>query len=229
MEQYSVMMRELPTEERPRERLWLYGPQALSVTELLAIILRVGVTGCSAVGLAQQLLSKYGGVRGLANASSHEMASHKGIGQTKAIQIAACVELGKRMAAYALDTRCAITSPEDAIQMLMPDMRDLQKEVVKSLHLDTKMRVIRMVTVSIGSLDTSVVHPREVFKDALQSSASSLIVAHNHPSGDPTPSSEDIQLTARLGEAGKVLGIGLMDHLIIGADRWISMKRQGYL
>ena len=156
-----------------------------------------------------------------------ELATVKGIGSVKAVQIAACVELGKRLAAYTGEERPAIHSPEDAANLLMPQMRDASREMLHSLLLDTKGKVIRHITVSVGGLDMSVVHPREVYKDAITSSAASLIVAHNHPSGDPTPSEEDRRVTRRLAEAGQLLGIELLDHLVIGDGRWVSLKQQG--
>jgi DNA repair protein RadC len=207
----------------------LYGPGALSSSELLAIILRTGTEQHSALGLAELLLSRHGGLLGVANASPDQFSEVRGIGPAKAVQIAACVELGKRIAAYIPEQKPMINDPDDAIKLLIPEMRDCKKELFKSILLDIKNRVIRIVTVSIGSLDMSVVHPREVYKDAIIASASGMIVAHNHPSGDPTPSSEDRRTTARLTEAGKILGIELLDHLIIGDGRWVSLKQQGMM
>lgn len=228
-ERYTVAIKELPTEERPRERLLRYGPQALSTAELLAIVLRTGTQERSAIGLAEYLLSQHDGLRGVATSSVDELARVKGIGPVKGVQIAACVELGRRLAAYVDVERQAIRSPEDVAQYLMPKMRDAAKEHFVSVLLDTKNRVMKTLTVSVGSLDASIVHPREVFKDAIAASAASVIVAHNHPSGDPTPSAEDRQVTARLVEAGQLLGIEVLDHLIIGDGRWISLKAQGMM
>jgi len=219
----------LPTEERPRERLLRYGPQALSTAELLAIVLRTGTQERSAIDLAEYLLSQHGGLRGVANASVDELARIKGIGPVKGVQIAACVELGRRLAAHTDVEREAIRSPEDVAHYLLPKLRDVTKEHFISLLLDTRNRVMKMQTVSVGSLDASIVHPREVFKDAIAASAASVIVAHNHPSGDPTPSAEDRKVTARLVEAGQILGIEVLDHLIIGDGRWVSLKQQGLM
>jgi DNA repair protein RadC len=219
----------MPSEERPRERLIRYGPQALSTAELLAIVLRTGTKERSAIGLAEYLLSRHEGLRGVACAGVEELAKIKGIGPVKGVQIAACVELGRRLAAHSSEGRPIIRSPEDAANLLMPEMRDAPKENFKSLLLDTKNRVMKVLTVSVGSLDASIVHPREVFRDAVAAGAASVVAAHNHPSGDPTPSAEDRQVTKRLMEAGQVLGIELLDHLIIGDGRWVSMKQQGLM
>jgi DNA repair protein RadC len=228
-ERYTVAIRELPTEDRPRERLQKYGPSALSTAELLAIQLRMGIQGRSALGLAEVLLSQFAGLRGVANACLEELGRVKGIGPVKAIEIAAAVELGRRLAAISDDARPVIHSPQDVANLLLPELRDAKKEHFKSLLMDTKNRVLKIVTVSIGTLDSSLVHPREVFKDAIAASAASLIVAHNHPSGDPAPSAEDRRITQRLAEAGQLLGIELLDHIVIGNDCWVSLKERGLL
>lgn len=228
-ERYTVAIREIPQNERPRERLQHYGPSAVSTAELLAIQLRVGTTERSAIGLGELLLSQFEGLRGVANTTIEEMSSIKGVGSVKAVQIASAFELGRRLAALSEEERPAIKSPEDVAHLLMPELRDKKKEHLKSLLLDTKNRVLKILTVSIGILDSSLVHPREVFKDAIQASAASLIVAHNHPSGDPTPSAEDKRITLRLSECGKLLGIELLDHIIIGDNRYISLKERGFL
>jgi DNA repair protein RadC len=228
-ERYTVAIKEMPSEERPRERLQHYGAQALSAAELLAIVLRTGTRERSAVGLADHLLSVHGGLRGVANASVDELAQIKGLGPVKGVQIAACVELGKRLATYTEDSRPVIRTPQDVANLLMPELRDARKEHFKSLLLDVKNRVLKTVTVSVGTLDASIVHPREVFRDALAVSAAAMIVAHNHPSGDPTPSPEDRQVTARLCEAGKVMGIEVLDHVVLGDGRWISLKQLGWM
>jgi DNA repair protein RadC len=226
-ERYTVAIRELPSEERPRERLQHHGPSAVSTAELLAIQLRTGTQERSAIGLGELLLSEFEGLRGVANATIEEMARIKGVGPVKAVQIAAAFELGKRLAALSEEDRPVIHSPQDVANLLLPELRDVKKEHFKSLLLDTKNRVQKIRTVSIGILDSSLVHPREVFKDAIQASAASIIVAHNHPSGDPTPSAEDKRVTQRLAEAGQILGIELLDHIILGDNRWISLKERG--
>jgi DNA repair protein RadC len=226
---YSVAIRELPSEDRPRERLINYGAQALSTAELIAIILRTGTQKHSALGLAEQVISKFGGLRGVAKASIKELSRVKGIGPVKAVQIAACVELGRRLAARGSDIKPTITSPDDVADMLLPKLRDLTKEQFVALLLDTKHRVIREENVSIGSLNSTVVHPREVFQSAIAHSAAAIVVVHNHPSGDPTPSAEDKQITTRLVESGKILGVEVLDHIILGDNCWVSLKQKGWM
>lgn len=226
-ERYTVAIREMPSDERPRERLLHYGAQALSTTELLAIQLRIGTKERSALGLAELLLSQFNGLRGVGCASVEALSKVKGIGPVKAIEIAAAVELGKRLSVLSDEERPCIRSPQDVANLLMPELRDVKKEHLKSLLLDSKNRVMKMTTVSIGILDSSLVHPREVFKDAILASAASLIVAHNHPSGDPTPSHEDRRITQRLAECGQLIGIDLLDHVVIGDNRWVSLKQLG--
>lgn len=228
-ERYTVSIRELPAEERPRERLQNHGPSAVSTAELLAIQLRIGTKERSALGLAELLLSHFGGLRGVSNAGIEELSQVKGIGPVKAIEIRAAVELGRRLCALSDQEKPIIRSPQDVANLLLPEMRDLKKEHFKSLLMDTKNGVMKTTTVSVGILDSSLVHPREVFKDAILASAASMIVAHNHPSGDPTPSNEDKRVTLRLAEAGQLLGIELLDHIILGDNRWVSLKERGVI
>lgn len=228
-ERYTVAIREMPATERPRERLTHYGASALSTTELLAIQLRIGTRERSAVGLAELLLSHFGGLRGVSNASVEELGKVKGIGPVKAVEIMAAVELGKRLAALSPEEKPCIRSPQDVANLLMPEMRDLKKEHLKSLLLNSKNQVMHIKTVSVGILDSSLVHPREVFKDAILASSAAIIIAHNHPSGDPTPSPEDKRVTQRLHEAGQLLGIDLLDHIVIGDQRWVSLKERGVI
>ena len=228
-ERYTVAIREMPTTERPRERLEHYGAAALSTTELLAIQLRIGTRERSAVGLAELLLSHFGGLRAVSNASLQELGKVKGIGKVKAVEIMAAVELGKRLAALSPEEKPCIRSPQDVANLLMPEMRDLKKEHLKSLLLNSKNQVLHIKTVSVGILDSSLVHPREVFQDAILASSAAIIIAHNHPSGDPTPSPEDKRVTQRLHEAGQLLGIDLLDHIVIGDQRWVSLKERGVI
>jgi DNA repair protein RadC len=217
----------MPQSERPRERLLHYGPAVCSAAELLAIQLRIGTRERSALGLAELLLKEFEGLRGVACASIEELSRVKGVGEVKAVQILAAVELSKRLAVLNNDERPAIHSPQDVANLLLPELRDMKKEYLKSLLLDSKNKVMKIHTVSIGILDSSLVHPREVFKDAIIASAASIIVAHNHPSGDPTPSIEDKRVTQRLYEAGQLIGIDLLDHVVIGDNKWVSLKQIG--
>lgn len=226
---YTVTIHELPQDERPRERLVKHGASVCSAAELLAIQLRTGSQERSALGLGELLLKEFDGLKGVANATIEQLSALKGVGEVKAVQIAAAVELGKRLAVLSDEERPAIRCPQDVANLLMPELRDAKKETLKSLLLDTKNRVQKVMTVSVGILDSSLVHPREVFKDAIVASAAALIVAHNHPSGDPTPSAEDKRITQRLAEAGQLIGIELLDHIVIGDNRWVSLKERGLL
>ncbi len=228
-ERYTVAMHEVPTSERPRERLLHYGPSALSTGELLAIQLRTGSQERSALGLAELMLSQFGGLRGVANATVEQLGQVKGIGPVKAVEMAAVVELGRRLAVFSSEEKPVIRGPQDVANLLMPELRDQKKEHLKSLLLDSKNKVLKICTVSVGILDSSLVHPREVFKDAILASSASIIIAHNHPSGDPTPSPEDKRVTTRLFEAGQLLGIDLLDHIVIGDNCWISLKERGMM
>jgi DNA repair protein RadC len=223
-------IKDLPTEERPRERLLQYGPKALDNASLLAIILRTGTRSHSAVALAQMLLSRYGGLLGVARASITELCSVPGIGATKGVQIAACVELGKRFSAMMAREAPDITSPEEAVRVFISTIPDDTKETFMALILNTKNRLIRAKVISIGTLNASLVHPREVFREAIAEGGAAVLVGHNHPSGDPTPSREDREVTARLVEAGKLLGIEVLDHIVIGSEsRWVSFQERGIL
>jgi DNA repair protein RadC len=218
---------EMPSDERPRERLKKMVASARSITELLAIQLRTGSLEQSALGLAGELLRAFGGLRGIAAATREELTRVKGIGPVKAVEICAAVEMCRRLSVLSVDDKPCIRSPQDVSNLLMAEMRDLKKEHLRSLLLDTKNRVMKTCIVSIGILDSSLVHPREVFKDAIVASAAAIIVAHNHPSGDPSPSAEDRRITQRLHECGQLLGIELLDHIIIGDNRFVSLKERG--
>jgi len=227
-EYISIMIRDLPDDEKPRERLIAYGPSALATTELLAIILRVGVTGMSAVTLAQYLLREFDGLTGLHRASVQEIIARvKGLGPAKAAQIKAALELGRRLQLASAGERVQIKSPADAAAVLMPDMALLEQEHLRVLILDTKNYIIASPTIYKGSLNTSVVRVAELFREAIKVNAASLIVAHNHPSGDPSPSPEDIRVTREIVQAGKLLDIEVLDHLVIGHQRYVSLKERG--
>lgn len=225
----TLMIRDFPQDERPRERFITNGPQSLSNHELVAILLRTGTSQESVLQLSNRLLSHFEGLRMLKAASLEEITAIKGIGKAKAIQLLAAVELGRRIANLAYDDRYVIRSPEDGAKYVMNDMRFLSQEHFVCLYLNTKNQVMHKQTVFIGSLNASIVHPREVYKEALKRSAASIICIHNHPSGDPAPSREDIEVTKRLVECGKIIGIELLDHLIIGENKFVSLKEKGYL
>jgi DNA repair protein RadC len=225
----SLMIRDFPQDERPRERLLVDGPASLSNHELLAILLRTGSKEESVLQLANRLLTQFEGLRMLKDATVEELTSMKGIGNTKAIQIMAAIELGRRMGRLRYDDRYIIRSPEDGAKFVMEDMRFLSQEHFVCLYLNTKNQVLHRQTIFIGSLNASIVHPREVYKEAFRRSAASIICIHNHPSGDPSPSKEDIEVTKRLSECGKIIGIELLDHLIIGDGKYVSLKEKGYV
>ena len=220
----SFTVRDLPPAERPRERLIRLGAEALSAQEILALILGRGVKGESVMVTAQKLLSKFGSLQGIADSSVEELSQVNGIGPAKAAQLKAAFDLGRRIEAAPREGKSAVTSPEDVVKAVAGDLKGKKKEHFLALLLDTRNRLIRTATVSMGSLDSSVVHPREVFKEAIKASAASVIFVHNHPSGDPEPSHDDIELTRRLVEAGKLLGIVVLDHVIVGDGAYLSLK-----
>ncbi len=229
MESPNMTLRDVPSEDRPRERMMLYGAQALSNAELLAILLRTGTYQESAVHVAQRLLLECGGLRMLTDMSMEQLTEIKGIGEAKALQIQAGIELGRRLARSAMNETVTIRSPQDVAALLMEDLRYLQKEHFVCLFLNTKNHVIGQETLSMGSLNASIVHPREVFRAAIKRSSASIVCAHNHPSGDPTPSPEDVEITKRLVQAGEIVGIDVLDHIVIGDKRYVSLKELGFM
>ncbi|WP_088043209.1 DNA repair protein RadC [Bacillus sp. EAC] len=222
-------MKDFPKEDRPRERLIKDGPHSLSTQELLAIVLRTGTKNEPVLQICNQLLLKFDGLRFLMNASIEELSNIKGIGEVKAVQLLAAFELGKRINRLQFDDRYRIKGPEDCANFMMDEMRFLEQEHFICLYLNTKNQIIARETIFKGSLNASIVHPREVFKEALRRSSSSIICLHNHPSGDPTPSREDIEVTKRLVECGKIIGIEILDHIIIGEHKYVSLKEKGYV
>jgi len=226
---YSLRIRELPPDERPRERLAKYGASSLQTSELLAILLRTGSQKQNAHDLGRRLITHFGDLGGVAGAALEELQSLEGIGPTKAVEIKAAFELGKRMATFAREDRPVISSPEDAAGLLMSELGGLSKEHFVAVLLNTKNHVLRVETISVGTLDSSLIHPRECFRPAVTAGCASVIFAHNHPSGDPTPSAQDKEITHRLQEAGELLGIPVLDHLIIAGQKFISMKTEGML
>lgn len=229
MDTQRQAMRNVPHEERPRERMMQYGAEALSHTELLAILLRTGTQQESAVHLAAKVLKQCGSLRNLLDMSMSELTSIRGIGPAKAIQLRAGIELGRRISRSKHGEVVTVRRPQDAAEFVMDELRYLKKEHFVCLFLNTKNHIIARETLSVGTLNASLVHPREVFRAAIKCSSASLICVHNHPSGDPMPSSEDIALTKRLMEAGELVGIEVLDHLVIGDGRFISLKEQGYM
>ena len=225
----QLKMREVHEADRPRERFLRQGPESLSNQELLAILLRTGSKEESVLTLANRVLVQFEKLHALKHATVEEMKEIKGIGEAKAIQLLAAIELGKRLAQKEIDNKYTIRSPEDAANFLMPFMTSLQQENFVALYLNVKNQIIHQQTVFIGSLNASIVHPREIFRVAVRRAAAAIIVAHNHPSGNPVPSPEDIDVTKRLLEAGQILGIDLLDHIIIGDHQFVSLKEKGYI
>ncbi|GAB4160694.1 MAG: DNA repair protein RadC [Candidatus Promineifilaceae bacterium] len=225
--EYIPMIRDMPVDERPRERFIHAGPRAVSSAELLAITLRTGVGGENVLRLAERLLVQMNGLAGLAQASIAEITTVKGIGPTKAVQIQAALELGRRLLATAPQERPRITSPADAANLLMSEMMFLEQEHLRVILLNTRNNVLKMPTIYVGSLNTSVIRIGEIFRAAIKENAAALIVAHNHPSGDPTPSPEDVRVTQELVKAGKLLNIEVLDHIVIGRQRFVSLKERG--
>jgi len=224
---YHLTIPDFPLGERPRERLQYYGPTALSNAELLAILLRIGSPGENAVALSTRLLAEFGGLAGLAKATFGDLAGIKGVGTAKTAQLKAALELGRRLLITSPDARPQITSPLDAANLLMLEMGGLEQEHLRTLLLDTKNRVLASPTVYVGNVNASIIRVSEIFREAVRENATALIVAHNHPSGDPTPSPEDVQVTRSIVEAGSLLGIDVLDHLVIGHQCFVSLKERG--
>ena len=220
-------IKDMRTDDRPRERLQRQGGQALSNPELLAILLGTGVPGLNAVQLAETLLDEYGGLPGLHKAGYEDLVKTNGIGPAKAAQLSAAIELGRRLAVALPEKRPAIQSPEQAAELVMYEMGALSQEHLRVLLLDTRNQLIRIVEVYQGSLNTSLIRVGEIFRDAVRANAAAVIVVHNHPSGDPTPSPEDIAVTRAMVEAGQLLDIEVLDHLVIGTGRFVSLKSKG--
>lgn len=216
----------MPENERPRERLIRYGAESISNAELLSIILRTGTFDENIISLSTRVLKNLGGLNGLLNSNIDELTKIKGIGKAKAAQILALAEISKRFKSFKSGNQYKISNPQDISNLVMEDLRYLKKEHLKVILLNAKNYVISIKDVSIGSLTESIVHPREVFLEAIKRSSASIIVCHNHPSGITTPSKEDINITLRLKECGKILGIELLDHIIIGDGIYLSMKEK---
>jgi DNA repair protein RadC len=224
---YTPTIKELPSSERPRERLLEYGVGALSTAELLAIILRTGTRDENVILLSQRILARFGNLAGMVQASTAEMVSEHGLGPAKVAQLKAALELGRRMLVESPEERPQIRSPADAANLVMTEMALLEQEQLRVILLDTKNRVLATPTIYKGSLNTSLIRVGELFRDAIRANCASLIVLHNHPSGDPTPSPEDVAVTRQIVEAGKLLDVEVLDHLVIGRHRFVSLKERG--
>ena len=226
MTPYSALrIADMLPDDRPRERLEQRGPESLTTPELLAILFRTGTPKRNAVQLAEELSRQLGGLAGLATATLEELTQMDGIGRVKAIEVKAAMELGKRLSATSEDVKPVIRSPEDVAKLLMADLRYETRERLYTLILDSRNQVRHRRLVSTGTLTESLVHSREVFREAIRYSAASIILVHNHPSGDPDPSPADVATTKRLMEGAKLLGVALLDHVIIGDGKWASLKQ----
>lgn len=226
--QSSFTVHDLPRTERPRERFALYGPEALSAYELLAIILGNGVKGESVLLVAQKVLKAFGNLKGLSQASIEELSRVKGIGLARAIQIRAIFELGKRIEQNQ-DEKIVISNPADVAKIVGPRLNHKQKEHFLLLSLDPRNTVKKISEITVGILDSSLIHPREVFKEAIQSLASSIILVHNHPSGNPDPSEADIEITKKMVETGSIVGIQVLDHIITANQEFYSFQEKGFI
>jgi DNA repair protein RadC len=225
----SFTLHDLPSSERPRERLIQHGSEVLSLQELLALILGRGVQGESVMTTAQKLLAQFGSLAALLDASLEDLQQVKGVGVAKACQIKACLEIARRVNEQSFNKahnkkKKQILSPQEVFQLLKPKLVHHKKEYFMLISFDTRNTLLSIDTISIGTLNASLVHPRELFEIAIRHHAASVIIAHNHPSGDPDPSDEDIRVTAKLTEAGKLLGIQVLDHIIVGNDRFYSFS-----
>lgn len=220
-----VKIKDLPKIEWPREKLEKKGPRALHKEELLAVLLRTGIKGKNVLNLAQDILSKYGDKK-LIDVSYNELRNMHGVGPTKAAQVLAAIELGKRLYKEKVEGEVFINSPEDALKEV-EHIRENKKENFIALYLDSRNKLIHKETVSLGTLNANLVHPREVFEPAIRNLAAQVIVSHNHPSGNPEPSKEDLEITKKLVEAGEILGIRVIDHIIVSKTGFLSLKEKG--
>lgn len=226
----DVKINDMPLNERPMERFVKFGAEGLSNAELLAILLRTGTRGENIISISTRLLSEVDGLDGLLNISLDDVKKIKGIKTVKACQLMAMIELFKRFNTLRSQRQeYKITSPKDVADLLINEMNSLNQEVLKLILLNTKNVIIGVKDVFKGSLNTSIVHPREIFSEAVKKGSANIIICHNHPSGDPVPSKEDINLTVRLKKCGELMGIGLLDHIIIGNNKYISLKEKGII
>ena len=223
--EYHPTIKDLPSSERPRERLLRLGPGQLADQELLAILLRTGVPSENAVAVAQRLLARFHGLDGLARASAAELCAERGLGEAKASQLLAALELGRRAAAVRPSERPVVRSPGDAANLLL-EMSHLEQEHLRVVLLNARNQVLAVRELYKGAADRATIRVGEIFREAVRYNSVALVVAHNHPSGDPAPSPEDVQVTEEIVEAGKLLGVDVLDHLVIGRGHWVSLRER---
>ena len=223
----SIQSANLDLSERPRERLASLGVQSLSNAELLAILLRNGVHGENSIQVGQRLLQTFGGLRGLSRVSFEELVTEHGMGETKAAQVKAAIELGRRLSLESAEEHPTINGPADVASLVQYEMSSLEQEHLKVLLLDTRNHVLDIVEIYKGSVNTSQVRVAEIFKAAIRRNAPALIIAHNHPSGDPTPSPDDVAVTRAIVQAGRLIDVDVLDHLVIGQGKYVSLKERG--
>ena len=227
--QYQPTIRYLPQGERPRERLREFGPKSLSNTELIAILLRTGLQGENVLAVSSRLLARFDGLAGLGRVSFSELCAERGLSEAKTSQLMAALELGRRFVSLAPQERAVINSPQDVANLLLAEMSVLDQEHLRILLLNTRNEVLGIQEIYVGNVNSSVVRAAEVFRPAVQANAPSIIVVHNHPSGDPAPSSQDVDITNELISAGKLLGIELLDHVVLGrGNRFVSMNERRF-
>jgi DNA repair protein RadC len=224
--EYHLTVRDLPSDDRPRERLRRHGPQALATSELLAIILRTGTRRDNVLELSTRLLSRYGSLGGIMSADFADLCNEHGLGEAKCAQLKAALELGRRLQLERPEQRYKITSPADAARLVMMDMAHMDHEELRILLLDTKNQVVEIIHAYKGTVNSSVLRAAEIFRPAIARNCPGLLICHNHPSGDPTPSGEDLEVTEQLISAGRLLDIELVDHLVIGRQCYVSLKER---
>lgn len=229
----NFTVRDLPKSERPRERLIKLGQEALSSQELLALIIARGVSGKSVMNIAQELLSKFGTIKGIGEVTIEQLCQMRGVGPAKAAQILACFEIARRIETQEIEQssfkKFILGSPESVVKLARPILKDKKKEYFLAFPLNSRNQIMKAEIVSIGSSNASIAHPREIFKQAIANNATSVILVHNHPSGDPEPSEDDKKITTQLIKAGIILGIEVLDHIVIGQESFVSFKNKSLM
>lgn len=226
--QTHLMLKDMPTFEKPRERLLKYGPESLSLAELLAIVIRCGTKNENVLDLSRRILKEFN-ITELQDITHTQIKRFKGIKDAKAAQILAVFEIARRVSTENEPYRLKFQNSKDVSDYLMPKMKNLKKEYLIGLYLDTRNKLIKEETISIGTLNSSLIHPREIFRSAVKEASASIIIVHNHPSGDPAPSTDDIAITKKIIKAAEIMGIELLDHVIIGNEKHVSMKEDGMI